>query len=98
MASSYPKIKLPLTVSLSPALPRRGRGAGTRYASFTLNDASSLSDFKNRSENSAERGQILTILQVNSHSIDQKSGETCTGQADLQPISFKSDRLLAQGI
>lgn len=33
-------------------------------------------------------------MQVNSHSIDQKSGEICTGQADLQPISFKSDRLL----
>jgi len=37
----------------------------------------------------------LTILQVNSHSIDQKSGEICTGQTDLQPIFFKSDRLLA---
>jgi len=33
-------------------------------------------------------------LQVNSRSIDQKSGEIWTGQADLQPISFKSDRLL----
>ena len=28
-------------------------------------------------------------------SIDQKSGEICTGQTDLQSISFKSDRLLA---
>src|SRR3970040_2121006 len=55
---------------------------------------SSLSDLKNRSENSAERGQILPVLQVNSHSIDQKSGEIWTAQADLQPISFKSDRLL----
>ena len=36
----------------------------------------------------------MTILQVNSHSIDQKSGEIWTGQALLQPISFKSDRLL----
>ena len=52
---------------------------------------------KNRSENSAGRGQILSILQVNSHSIDQKSGEIWTGQADLQPISFKSDRLLGKG-
>ena len=43
------------------------------------------------SQNSAGRGQILP---VNSHSIDQKSGEICTGQANLQPISFKSDRLL----
>jgi len=58
--------------------------------------ASSLSDLKNRSENSAGRGQILSILQVNSCSIDQKSGEIWTGQADLQPISFKSDRLLGR--
>jgi hydrogenase maturation protein HypF len=47
------------------------------------------------SQNSAGRGQILPVLPVNSCSIDQKSGEMCTGQADLQPISFKSDRLLA---
>jgi len=53
---------------------------------------SSLSDLKNRSEagqagkpqsgcsqNSARRGQILPVLQVNSRSIDQKSGEICTG-------------------
>lgn len=37
----------------------------------------------------------MSILQINSHSIDQKSGEIWTVQADLQPISFKSDRLLA---
>ena len=49
---------------------------------------------KNRSEKSAGRGRILTVLQVNSRSIDQENGEICTGQADLQPISFKSDRLL----
>ena len=36
----------------------------------------------------------MPVLPVNSCSIDQKSGEICTGQADLQPISFKSDRLL----
>jgi len=64
---------------------------------MSLGVSSSLSDLKNRSENSAGRGQILTILQVNSHSIDQKIGEICTGQADLQPIYFKSDRLLAPG-
>jgi hypothetical protein len=51
---------------------------------------------KNRSENLAGRGQILSILQVNSRSIDQKSGEIWTGQVDLQPISFKSDRLLGR--
>jgi hypothetical protein len=55
---------------------------------------SSLSDLKNRSENLAGRGQILTILQGNSRSIAQKSGEIWTGQANLQPISFESDRLL----
>ena len=49
---------------------------------------------KNRSENLAGRGQILTILQGNSHSIAQKSGEICTVQVNLQSISFKSDRLL----
>jgi len=48
------------------------------------------------SQNSAGRGQILPVLQVNSHSIDQKNGEIWTGQVDLQPISFKSDRLLEQ--
>src|SRR3990172_5882473 len=55
---------------------------------------SSLSDLKNRSENSAERGQILPVLQVNNHFIDQKRSEIWTAQANLQPISFKSDRLL----
>jgi hypothetical protein len=70
--------------------------------------ASSLSDLKNRSvvglagkphsgcsQNSAGRGQILTISPGNSRSIAQESGEIWTGQADLQPIYFKSDRLLA---
>ncbi|MDO9063776.1 MAG: hypothetical protein Q7U25_01040, partial [Sulfuricella sp.] len=42
--------------------------------------------YGDRSENSAGRGQILPVLQVNSHSIDQKSGEIWTAQADLQPI------------
>ena len=39
----------------------------------------------------------MPVLQVNSYSIDQKSGEIWTGQANLQPISFKSDRLLEMG-
>ncbi|MFZ1545863.1 MAG: hypothetical protein WAT12_02015, partial [Candidatus Nitrotoga sp.] len=51
---------------------------------------------KNRSENRAERGQILTILQGNSCSIAQKSGEIYTAQLYLQPIYFKSDRLLGR--
>ena len=37
----------------------------------------------------------LPVLQVNSRSIDQKSGEIWTAQADLQPIHHKPDRLLA---
>ncbi len=56
--------------------------------------ASSLSDLKNRSKKVVGRGQILTILQANSCSIGQKGGEIWTGQTLLQPISFKSDRLL----
>jgi phosphoketolase len=40
-----------------------------------MDEARSLSDLKNRSENSAGRGQILPVLQVNSRSIDQESGE-----------------------
>jgi LDH2 family malate/lactate/ureidoglycolate dehydrogenase len=75
----HPRIKPELTIK-----PRLFNRAISR----------SLSDLKNRSENSAGRGQILTILQGNSRSIAQKSGEIWTGQADLQPISFKSDRLL----
>ena len=48
----------------------------------------------NRSENLAGRDQVLTILAGNRRSIAQKSGEIWAGQADLQSISFKSDRLL----
>jgi prepilin-type N-terminal cleavage/methylation domain-containing protein len=36
-------------------------------------------------------------LQVNSYSIDQKSGEIWTAQPDLQPIPFKPGRLLEAG-
>jgi hypothetical protein len=49
---------------------------------------------KNRSEKVTGRGQILTILEANSRSIARKSGEICTVQTLLQPISFKPDRLL----
>ncbi len=59
---------------------------------------SSLSDLKNRSEKVTGRGQILTILKANSYSIGRKSGEIWTGQTLLQPISFKSDRLLERFI
>ncbi|SEP41124.1 hypothetical protein SAMN05216316_2921 [Nitrosovibrio sp. Nv6] len=34
------------------------------------------------------------ILKANSYSIGRKSGEIWTSQTLLQPISFKSDRLL----
>jgi len=55
----------------------------------------SLSGLKNRSEKVAGRGQILTNSQANSRSIGQEGGEIWIGQALLQPISFKPDRLLA---
>jgi hypothetical protein len=47
----------------------------------------------NQSENSAGRGQILSILQGNSCYVDQKSGKIWTIQTDLQQIYPKSDRL-----
>jgi hypothetical protein len=56
----------------------------------------SLSDLGNRSENSAGRGQVLSILQGNSCPIAQKSGKTCTVQTKLQQIYPKSYRLLGQ--
>jgi len=56
--------------------------------------ASSLSDLKNRSENLTGRSQISSILKGNSSSIARESGGIWIVQADLQPISFKSDRLL----
>ncbi len=40
----------------------------------------------------------MTILKANSYFIDRKIGEIWTGQTLLQPISFKSDRLLAYRI
>jgi hypothetical protein len=49
---------------------------------------------KHRSENSPARGQILTVLQRQYRDIAQKTGEICAGPADLQPMLFKSDRLL----
>jgi paraquat-inducible protein A len=51
-------------------------------------------DLGNRRENSAERGQILSILQVNSQSIDQESGKIWTAQTDLPQIPPKPGRLL----
>jgi hypothetical protein len=53
-----------------------------------------LSESKNRSEKAAGRGQILTDSPAHGHSMGQEDGETWTGQALLQPISFKADRLL----
>ena len=63
---------------------------------YSLLSPRSLSDLKNRSEKGAERRQILTISPGNSGSIAQESGEIWTAQRLLQPISFKSDRLLDQ--
>jgi hypothetical protein len=48
----------------------------------------------NRSKKVTGRGQILTILKANSRSIARESGEICTAQTLLQPICFKSDRLV----
>jgi hypothetical protein len=86
-----------------------GRGAELAFE-HGGEGASSLSDLKNRSvvglagkphsgcsQNSAGRGRILTISPGNSHSIAQESDEIWIGQADLQPIYFKSDRLLGYG-
>jgi len=53
----------------------------------------SLSDLDNQSENSADRGQILSISKVNSCSIEQGNGEICTVQPGLQQIYSKSDSL-----
>ena len=105
MIGKHPKKKRVPTVGLSDA--RKARDDARELVERSTAVSSSLSDLKNRSEagqagkprsgcsqNSAGRGQILPVLQVNSRSIDQKSGEIWTGQADLQPISFKSDRLL----
>jgi len=47
-----------------------------------------------RSEKSAKRGKILPDLQRQYRDIDQKAGEICTAQVNLQPAIPKSDRLL----
>jgi len=62
----------------------------------TATETRSLLDLGNRSENSAGRGQILSILQGNSCSFDQKSGGIWTAQTDLQQIYPKADRLLGK--
>ena len=73
----------------------RGWRAGRFLRPARVNFQSrSLSDLKNRSENSAGRGQISPIFWLIAILYDQKIGEIWTVQADLQPISFKSDRLL----
>jgi hypothetical protein len=59
-------------------------------------NASSLSDLGNRSEKFAATGQILPTLQRQYRDIDQKGGEIWTEQRILQPITPKSDRLLAR--
>jgi len=57
-------------------------------------DAGSLSVLKDRGENPTGRSQISSILKGNSASIARKSGGIWIVQADLQPIRFKTDRLL----
>jgi len=63
-----------------------GHQRGEEALPYRFTSMPELLDLKNRSENSAEREHVLSILQVNSCSIDQKSSEICTSQADLQPI------------
>jgi hypothetical protein len=69
-------------------------GSTAVSASFPGSKPSSLSDLKHRGENSPARVQILTVLQRQYRDIAQKTGEICAGPADLQPMLFKSDRLL----
>jgi len=56
---------------------------------FRLAGTSGLSDLKNRSENLAERGWVVMILQGNICFLTQKSSKTYTAQLNLQPSSFK---------
>ncbi len=53
---------------------------------------------KNRSAKLSERGQISTISLCNSRSITQESDGIWTVPTVLQPISFKSDRLLESSL
>ena len=63
---------------------------------YTETAIGGLSGLGNRSENSAGRGQVLSIMPGNSCSITQKSDEIWTVQTDLQQIYPKSDRLLGE--
>ena len=74
-------------------IPEQDHGA-VFFESFPASMPRSLSDLGSQSEKSAERGQILSVLQVNSCSINQESGGIWTVQTDLQLIYSKSDRLL----
>jgi len=61
----------------------KGRGQTTGSG---VSGARRLSDSGNQSENSTGRGQVLSILPVNSCSIDQASGEIWSVQTNLQQI------------
>ena len=56
----------------------------------------SLSDLKNRSEKIAEREQNLIIFSAIVFPIAEKIIELWVAQVFLQPIPFKSDRLLGE--
>ena len=65
------------------------------YVSMFLgHDTRSLSDLKNRSEKIAEREQNLIIFSAIVFPIAEKISELWAAQVFLQPIPFKSDRLL----
>ena len=70
---------------------------GRRAQALVAVRPSRLSDPTSRAQNSAGRGQILTILQVNSHSSDQESGEIGTGQVNFSAGPVKSCGLAAHG-
>ena len=59
-----------------------------------LSYSRSLSDLKNRSEKIAEREQNLIIFSAIVFPIAEKISELWAAQVFLQPIPFKSDRLL----
>ena len=65
-----------------------------RYSQFGR--ARSLSDLKNRSEKIAEREQNLIIFSAIVFPIAEKISKLWAAQVFLQPIPFKSDRLLGR--
>ena len=70
------------------------RGKQPDILAKTGHDTRSLSDLKNRSEKIAEREQNLIIFSAIVFPIAEKISGLWAAQVFLQPIPFKSDRLL----